>query len=234
MGVAMVKKKKLIITGAIVAITVAVVVFVGLCFSRQWQTPYGLMKKEAEKLVFSREKAERLLDLSAKSIKLTDEEQGVVEDFEKEVPEDADVQTVLQRIKDKNGGRDERIERLVNEVARAYVDLSAVLATVRDMKVMFDGELSDEDLAHLSESNNEYLVKLATDLKGYREKVNKLDPKDKNFEKNYKALIDEGDKLNKKYANVDFDSLMRCSRGDALAYYEKVEELNSYLSEKAQ
>ena len=228
MGVAMVKKKKLIITGAIVAITVAVVVFVGLCFSRQWQTPYGLMKKEAEKLVFSREKAERLLDLGAKSIKLTDEEQGVVDDFEKEVPEDADVQTVLQRIKDKNGGRDERIERLVNEVARA----SAVLATVRDMKVMFDGELSDEDLARLSESNNEYLVKLATDLKGYREKVNKLDPKDKNFEKNYKALIDEGDQLNKKYANVDFDSLMRCSRGDALAYYEKVEELNSYLSEK--
>ena len=138
MGVAMVKKKKLIITGAIVAITVAVVVFVGLCFSRQWQTPYGLMKKEAEKLVFSREKAERLLDLSAKSIKLTDEEQGVVEDFEKEVPEDADVQTVLQRIKDKNGGRDERVEKLVDEVARAYVDLSAVLATVRDMKVMFD------------------------------------------------------------------------------------------------
>jgi uncharacterized protein YpmB len=46
----MVKKKKLIITGTIVAITVAVVVFVGLCFSRQWQTPYSLMKKEAEKL----------------------------------------------------------------------------------------------------------------------------------------------------------------------------------------
>ena len=232
MGVAMVKKKKLIIASAIVAITVAVVVFVGLCFSRQWQTPYSPMKKEAEKLVFSREKAERLLDLSAKSIKLTDEEQGVVEDFEKEVPEDADVQIVLQRIKDKNGGRDERIEKLVDEVARAYVDLSAVLATVRDMKVMFDGELSDEDLARLSESNNEYLVKLATDLKGYREKVNKMDPKDKNFEKNYKALIDEGDQLSKKYANVDFDSLMRCSRGDALVYYEKVEELNSYLSEK--
>ena len=232
MGVAMVKKKKLIITSAVVAITVAVVVFVGLCFSKQWQTPYGLMKKEAEKLVFSREKAERLLDLSAKSIKLTDEEQGVVEDFEKEVPEDADVQIVLQRIKDKNGGRDERVEKLVNEAARAYVDLSAVLATVRDMKVMFDGELSDEDLARLSESNNEYLVKLATDLKGYREKVNKMDPKDKNFEKNYKALIDEGDQLSKKYANVDFDSLMRCSRGGALVYYEKVEELNSYLSEK--
>ena len=141
MGVAMVKKKKLIIASAIVAITVAVVVFVGLCFSRQWKTPYGLMKKEAEKLVFSREKAERLLDLSAKSIKLTDEEQGVVEDFEKGVPEDADVQTILQRIKDKNGGRDERVEKLVNEAARAYVDLSAVLATVRDMKVMLHGEV---------------------------------------------------------------------------------------------
>ena len=91
---------------------------------------------------------------------------------------------------------------------------------------MYDGELSDKDLEVLSKSDYKYLVNMAKDINDYRGKVEKLSAKDKDFEKSYKSLLEEGKSLNKKYATVKFEDIIGVKKEDVLAYYDRIDELN--------
>ena len=181
-----------------------------------------------------REAVEKFLDFEIKTAKLNDADKKIVDDFEKAVPEDDRIQVLLQRILDINAGEDEEIKKAVDAVALAYIELHTVYLLERDLSVMFDGELSDEDLAALKKSENNFLAKLAEEISDYRVKVKGLGVKNENFEQNYKTLIEDGEKLQKKYAEVKLEDVMGKTKEEVMEYYDKVEELNAILLEHEQ
>ena len=135
----------------------------------------------------------------------------------------------MQKVKDVNANKDRAIEEAVNKVALSYINLRKLYLVEKDMSVMYDGELSDKDLETLSKSDYEYLVNMAKVINDYRGKVKKLSVKDKDFEKNYKSLLEEGESLNKKYAAVKYEDIIGVKKEDVLAYYDRIDELNRTL-----
>lgn len=222
----------------VAALVIAGAVFAGLFFANKTKDEqaekanYKEVQAKVEKLVSGKEETEKLLDLKLKSAKLSEEEQKVVEEFEKVVPDDNHVQEVLQEIKNINDDKDETIKEAVDRAASSYIYLRTLYLIEKDMSVMYDGELSDKDLEALNKSDYEYLVGMAKDINDYRGKVKKLSAKDKDFEKNYKALLEEGNKLNKKYASVKLENITGTKKEDILAYYDRISELNKILLEQ--
>ena len=211
------------------------VVFVGLFFANKSKDEqvekvnYKEVQAEVQEFMNGREETEKFLDLKIKSVKLSEEEQKIVDKFEEVVPDDSKMQAVLQKVKDVNANKDRAIEEAVNKVALSYINLRKLYLVEKDMSVMYDGELSDKDLEALSESDYEYLVNMAKVINDYRGKVKKLSVKDKDFEKNYKSLLEEGESLNKKYAIVKYEDIIGVKKEDVLAYYDRIDELNRTL-----
>ena len=235
MGDAMVKKNKRsnkVKIGLYIAavLVIAGVVFVGLFFANKSKDEqvekvnYKEVQAEVQEFMNGREETEKFLDLKIKSVKLSEEEQKIVDKFEEVVPDDSKMQAVLQKVKDVNANKDRAIEEAVNKVALSYINLRKLYLVEKDMSVMYDGELSDKDLEALSESDYEYLVNMAKVINDYRGKVKKLSVKDKDFEKNYKSLLEEGESLNKKYAIVKYEDIIGVKKEDVLAYYDRIDE----------
>ena len=237
----MVKRKSnrvKIVFCVIVMLVAAVAVFLGAFLSRKWveseRKDYTEVRAEVLKLTDGREAVEKFLNLEIKTAKLNDADKKIVDDFEKAVPEDGDMQTLLQKILDINKEEDEGIKKAVDVVALTYIELHSVYLLERDLAIMFDGELSDEDLATLEKSENDYLAKLAKEVGDYRAKVRGLSAKDDNFKQKYKLLEEEGEKLQKKYAEVKLKDIMGKTEEEIMEYYDKVEELNTILLEYEQ
>ena len=240
----MVKNKKSRKNKAKIGLCVAVIliiagaVFAGLFFvniskdEQTKKTDYARVRAKVQELVDGRKETEKFLNLKIESAKLNEKERKIVDEFEKIVPGDDKVQKVLQEIKDISSDDDEAIREIVNKVALSYIHLRTLYLLEKDMSVMYDGELSDKDLEALNKSDYEYLVGMAKDINDYRGKVKKLSAKDKDFEKNYKALLEEGNKLNKKYASVKLENITGTKKEDILAYYDRISELNKILLEQ--
>ena len=243
MGDEMVKRNKRsnkVKIGVCVASALVIVsaVFVGLLVAGKFKSEhaeradYKEVQAKVQGLINGREETKKFLDLKIKTAKLSEEEQKVVNEFEKNVPDDDKMQKVLQEIKDVNAGKDEAIEDAVNKVALSYINLHKLYLVEKDMSVMYDGELSDKDLEALSKSDYKYLVNMAKDINDYRGKVKKLNVKDEDFEKNYKALLEEGENMGRKYALVKFEDITGAKKEEVLAYYDRVDELNKVLLEQ--
>ena len=207
----------------------------GLVFNNQAQKgenlheEYAAVQEWAQKTKSGRGAVEKFLNAEAKSAKLSDEEKLVVENFEKAVPDDTEMQNVLKKLKDATD--DETIEKKADEVALSYIDLRALYLVEKDLSVMYDGELSDDDLVQLGKSENQYLITLANDISSYRTKVKELKAKDKDFEKKYKSLLEEGEKLQKKYAKIKLEDLIGKKNEEILLFYDKLDELDKLLEE---
>lgn len=235
MGVAMVKKKKQKVPmwalSIVAVLVVAGLVFVGLSISHN-KKDYSEVQSELSQLAEGREETERFLSLEVKSAKLNDEEKKIVEDFEKVVPEDGQIQRILQSINDINADQSEDIKKAVDEIALAYIDLHTLYLCEKDMSVMYDGELSEDDLVALEKSDYDYLANIAKDVGGYRAKVKKLSANDKEFEKNYKTLLEEGDNLKRKYTGIKLENVIGKKKEAVLAFFDGVDELNKLLQEQ--
>ena len=235
MGVAMVKKKKQKVPmwtlGIVAVLVVAGLVFAGLYIGNN-KKDYSEVQSELLRLAEGREETERFLSLEVKSAQLNDEEKKIVEDFEKVVPEDGQIQRILQSINDINADQSEDIKKAVDEIALAYIDLHTLYLCEKDMSVMYDGELSEDDLAALEKSDYDYLVDIAKDVGGYRAKVKKLSANDKEFEKNYKTLLEEGDNLKRKYTGIKLENVIGKKKEAVLAFFDRVDELNKLLQEQ--
>ncbi|MCR4753324.1 MAG: hypothetical protein K5837_02800 [Candidatus Saccharibacteria bacterium] len=237
----MVKRKSnrvKIVFCVIVMLVAAMAVFLGAFLSRKLtenkRKDYTEIRVEVLKLTDGRKAVEKFLNLEIKTAKLNDADKKIVDDFEEAVPEDGDIQTLLQKVLDINEEEDEGIKKAVDAVALTYIGLHSVYLLEQDLAIMFDGELSDEDLAILEKSENDYLAKLAKEVGDYRTKVKGLSAKDDNFEQNCKLLEEEGEKLQKKYAEVKLKDIMGKTEEDIMEYYDKVEELNTILLEYEQ
>ena len=103
------------------------------------------------------------------------------------------------------------------------------------IRLMTDGELDDEDLAKMSEADNEKLKTYAADLIDYRAKVADFKEKyetvdtSKNVEMKtaYDGLIKLGDELQAKYGEMSLADILEMSRDDILAFYETIDLLKN-------
>lgn len=215
---------------------VACGVCVGLILSNQTHEEekhneeYAVVQEWIKKVNTGRGAVEKFLDTEVKSAKLSDEEKLIIQNFEEAVPSDDEVQTNLQKLKDASD--DTEIDELADKVALSYIDLRALYLAEKDISVLYDGELSDDDLGQLSKSENKYLATLAKDISDYRTKVNKLNIKDKDFKSKYKALSEEGAKIQKKYAKIELEDLIGKKSEDVVVFFDRLNELDGLLEER--
>lgn len=179
---------------------------------------------------FSRdqEKVKEFLEMTPANMKLNNDEKKIVEGFEKAAAKSEAVNKLASHV----ACSDENVKRLVNEAIELYENIHTLYLVEQDLSVVFDGELSKDDLMKLKESSSDYLKQMATDLGDYQTKVQKLSAKDKDFEKKYKELVEEGKKLEKKYTNVKLEAIAGASKEEILAFYDKIGDLRDYLMEQ--
>ena len=189
---------------------------------------FAKMRTESTAIFSDKGAIEKFLDTKVKAAKLSEEEQKIVSAFEEVAKKD----NPAQKLQEMKAYEDERAKALVDEAVKLYENITSLYLLEQDMSTMFDGELSEEDLKKLSESKSDYLKTMAKDVTDYREKVKKLSAKDNEFEKNYKALVTEGESLIKKYADVKLEDPAGKSKSELLAFYDKIDELNKYLAEQ--
>lgn len=230
-------RKKLIIS---IYIALGVIVVSGICVGlvlggRAWDEAkrheeYAVVQEWVQKTSSGRGAVENFLQTEVKSIELNNEEKLAIENFERAILDSSEVQNILQKLKD--AADDGEIKKISEEAALSYIDLRALYLVEKDISVMYDGELNDQDLEQLSRSENEYLVNLAKDIDDYRSRVKKLNIKDKDFEKEHKALLEEGEKLGMKYTKIKLEDLIGKKREEVLLFYDKLDELNKLLEKR--
>ncbi len=230
-------RKKLIIS---IFIALGVIAVSGICVGlvlggRAWDEAkrheeYVVAQEWVQKTSSGRGAVENFLQTEVKSIELNNEEKLAIENFERAIPDSSEVQNILQKLKDVTD--DGEIKKISEEAVLSYIDLRALYLVEKDISVMYDGELDDQDLEQLSRSENEYLVNLAKDIDDYRSRVKKLNIKDKDFEKEHKALLEEGEKLEKKYTKIKLEDLVGKKREEVLLFYDKLDELDKLLEKR--
>ena len=229
-----VKKATKIWGGVGLALVVAVVVCFGLVLVNSGKTgenltnAYAELRKEVEVVSRERNVVEEFLNLKITEAKLDKEEKEVVTAFEEIGTEGNAIQKWLES----EACNDEKVKALVNDALKLYENVQSLYSIEQDLAVMFDGELSDDDIAELKKSENSYLKEMANDLGAYRVKVKGLSAKDKDFLDKHDSLVVEGKKLEQKYANADLETIIGKSQADILKFYDKLDELNKYLVEQ--
>lgn len=216
------------------AIAVAGAVCAGLVIYKKMtradlQDEYAKIHTAIEKIADGKSAVEKFLDLDLKEAKLDEAEKRIVDEFEKVASEES-----IKTLRELGEFDDENVKKLVDGAADICDGIGSLYTIEQDMKVMLDGELSDNDLEALSESKSDYLAGLARDMRDYRAKVKALDPKSGDFDNKYKALLEEGEKLQKRYSDIKLEDLLGKKKEDVLSCYDKIDELNKYLLEQEQ
>jgi len=189
---------------------------------------YQELREQVQTFANDRAKIEEFLDTKVGAAKLSDKEKKAVAAFEKAAAKN----DTVQRLKTTEAYGDEAVKKIVDETAALYENIQTLYLVEQDVSVMFDGVVSDDDLAQLSKSKNDYLKTLANSLTEYRKKVKKLSVKDANFNKIYKSLVEEGKEIKEKYAKIEIEDLVGMTREKILSFYDKLDELNNYLAEQ--
>ena len=117
--------------------------------------------------------------------------------------------------------------------------VARVEKTLRELVSAEDG-LNDEQLTALAEDENEFLRKMADELRKYREAAQEFaekyaDSKNVNEEtmiEDYGAFQLKGEELLDNYAEASFRDIFGFSKDEVMAFYDSIEGLVSILNEK--
>lgn len=228
---------------AIVAIFVAIGLIVALVVFLVMMkvgeaTSYREAKDYTDEILSGREAVAAYLNGENEGEKLSDENKEKFENFEKAVDE---LSEKMKKLGETRAVHDDSIRVKYDEATDQLGNLQYVSETEQMLAdVMDDGALSDEEIEQISNSESEYLKKMAADFKEYRAKVNEYKEKYADLKGKNKSELDTdaaslkklGDELAKKYEKVGFDDVYGMSRDDILKFYATIEELNKILTEK--
>ena len=160
-------------------------------------------------------------------MKLTDEELKVWTDFEEAYSKannsynKARNYDLMRSERDKTDEEWKRVEKLYK--------------AEQVIKLATDGELSDEDIAKMKESEIGTISAYATDLGDYKAKVAEFytQYKDVDISKNDEmntakdALVKLGEELTQRYAKMNLVDVLEMSRDDILAFYDTIDLLKN-------
>ena len=175
----------------------------------------------------TRSAIEKFIDSKAEDVKLTDEELKVWTDFEEAYSKannsynKARNYDLMKSERDKTDEEWKRVEKLYK--------------AEQVIKLATDGELSDEDIAKMKESEISTISAYATDLGDYKAKVAEFytQYKDVDISKNDEmntakdALVKLGEELTQRYAKMNLVDVLEMSRDDILAFYDTIDLLKN-------
>ena len=175
----------------------------------------------------TRSAIEKFIDSKAEDVKLTDEELKVWTDFEEAYSKannsynKARNYDLMKSERDKTDEEWKRVEKLYK--------------AEQVIKLATDGDLSDEDIAKMKESEISTISAYATDLGDYKAKVAEFytQYKDVDISKNDEmntakdALVKLGEELTQRYAKMNLVDVLEMSRDDILAFYDTIDLLKN-------
>ena len=222
-------KKVLLV--AIFGILALVGVFSVLALTHE-RINYDEARENVAEIVKTKEPIEKFFDAKIDKLEVNDEVKAQISEFEGAIEKSKNYITSLEA---SNVLKDEAVNEKFKAVREKYTTIEKLSKTWEEVKLLFD--LTDENLATLKKSENEYLKTLAEELSEYRLEV-------ANFKKQYEAsttkdsgviesygkmqLIGEG--LNKKYEEATLEDVLGMSRDDISGFYATIEELNKVLT----
>ena len=175
----------------------------------------------------TRSAVEKFIDSKAEDVKLTDEELKVWTDFEEAYSKANDSYNKARNYDLMRSERDKTDEEW-KRVEKLYKAEQAI-------KLATDGELSDEDIAKMKESEVGVIASYATDLGDYRAKIVEFNTQykevdiSKNDEMNTAkdSLVKLGEELTQRYAKMNLADVLEMSRDDILAFYDTIDLLKN-------
>ena len=220
-----------------IGLIVATVVFIVMMKVAEAEG-YRKAKEDTDEILGTREAVVAYLSAENEGEKLSDENKEKFENFEKAVDE---LSEKMNKLGESRVVHEESIRVKYDEATDQLGNLQYVSETEQMLAdAMEDGALSDEEIEQISNSESEYLKKMAEDFKEYRAKVKDFNEKYEDLKGKDKAQLDadyakiqqDGNELKKKYEKIEFDDVYGMSRDDILKFYATIEELNKILTEK--
>ena len=220
-----------------IGLIVATVVFIVMMKVAEAEG-YRKAKEDTDEILGTREAVVAYLSAENEGEKLSDENKEKFENFEKAVDE---LSEKMNKLGESRVVHEESIRVKYDEATDQLGNLQYVSETEQMLAdAMEDGALSDEEIEQISNSESEYLKKMAEDFKEYRAKVKEFNEKYADLKGKDKAQLDadyakiqqDGNELKKKYEKIEFDDVYGMSRDDILKFYATIEELNKILTEK--
>ncbi len=181
---------------------------------------------------------ENYINAKTETLELTEEDKELFEDFENSIAKTSDL---MKELGDCRAIKDEEAKKKYDEAAGIFEKMLDYAETEQQlMNTLSDGELNGEELDELKNGRNEYLKKIAEELKGYEAKILEFNEKYADLKGKNKVELDNdaaeikqlGDELKNKYGSIKLDDVYGMSRDDILHFYATIEELNKYLTEK--
>lgn len=175
----------------------------------------------------TRSAVEKFIDSKAEDVKLTDEELKVWTDFEEAYNK---ANNSYNNARNYDLMKSER-----NKTDEEWKRVEKLYKAEQTIKLAIDGELSDEDIAKMKESEVGVVASYATDLGDYRAKIAEFNTQykevdiSKNDEMNTAkdSLVKLGEELTQRYAKMSLADVLEMSRDDILAFYDTIDLLKN-------
>lgn len=175
----------------------------------------------------TRSAVEKFIDSKAEDVKLTDEELKVWTDFEEAYNK---ANNSYNKARNYDLMKSER-----NKTDEEWKRVEKLYKAEQVIKLATDGELSDEDIAKMKESEVGVVASYATDLGDYRAKIAEFNTQykevdiSKNDEMNTAkdSLVKLGEELTQRYAKMNLADVLEMSRDDILAFYDTIDLLKN-------
>ena len=217
-------KSKMLIGGLAVFVLAAAVVFVTALVCKK---DYASAAKIVNEIVEARADIDAVFKEDLKS-----------DSFESAYKKSSDG---LNELKKCSAYEDESVKKLVDEANGEFVKITTVYNLEQFYKDISSGDsISSEVLEKYSSSDNEWISGAAKGLKEFREKTDAFTEKYNNAEarKSDDFLTDASEvqlmglEYTKKYEGADLESMLGFKPEEISSFYDKMEELNAYLTEK--
>jgi hypothetical protein len=170
---------------------------------------------------------EKFIDTKAVDVKLTEDELKVWTDFEEAYSK---ANNSYNKARNYDLMKSER-----NKTDEEWQKVQKLYKAEQTIKLATDGELSDEDIAKMKESEVGVIASYATDLGDYRAKIAEFNTQykevdiSKNDEMNTAkdSLVKLGEELTQRYAKMSLADVLEMSRDDILAFYDTIDLLKN-------
>ena len=217
--------KKAVLIGVVVGVgALAAGVVFGVMTIRRAQS-LDEYRENLAKILQTRSAVEKFIDAKAEKTELTDEELKLWADFETAYVEIADKYAKVSA--------SEFVKEQHEDLKKGFERIEKLYVAEQSLKVIADGELSDDDLATMKSSTNKKITDYAADLEKYRAKVKEFNveygkvdtAKNDAMKKRYDELVKMSDDLLAKYGEMSLEDILEMSRDDILGFYATIELL---------
>lgn len=224
------------------AVLAAIGVFGGFAIWRNG-LGYKAASGDTKEILTTKTAVTEFIDGKITSLDFSDDENNRIKNFDEAI---AKAQTYMDSLGASSVLKDAAVKEKYDQAAEKFNKIKE-MRTVEQTLVALSTEIksnktiSTDDMTKLESSDNDFLKTLGTDLSNYAKEVadfkTKYGDASSTIDQNamieaYGVVQNDGEKLNKKYSGTEFADIFGMSRDDMLSFYDSIETLDKYLTEK--